>query len=201
MRREQICDEQRKKWKPRHGKSCHLSSDSSNPCWNGCLSDAVAAAEPEITGTFIDSKLEAAGELTSAKMIYNGLIHYSDGSIPFLTQKAFNMTYRAEVRAGVDLSKANTEVTDSEVTVTLPAVEIFDISIDNDSIQYYDEKAALLNWERKEDVLDAIASAKEQQTKEMDDLETMAQEQAKTLITGMLSETVGDKTLVVKFEE
>ena len=54
--------------------------------------------EPEITGTFIDSKLEAAGELTSAKMIYNGLIHYSDGSIPFLTQKAFNMTYRAEVR-------------------------------------------------------------------------------------------------------
>ena len=149
--------------------------------------------EPEITGTFIDSKLEAAGELTSAKMIYNGLIHYSDGSIPFLTQKAFNMTYRAEVRAGVDLSKANTEVTDSEVTVTLPAVEIFDISIDNDSIQYYDEKAALLNWERKEDV--------EQQTKEMDDLETMAQEQAKTLITGMLSETVGDKTLVVKFEE
>lgn len=36
-------------------------------------------------------------------MIYNGLIHYSDGSIPFLTQKAFNMTYRAEVRAGVDL--------------------------------------------------------------------------------------------------
>ena len=156
--------------------------------------------EPEITGTFIDSKLEAAGELTSAKMIYNGLIHYSDGSIPFLTQKAFNMTYRA----GVDLSKANTEVTDSEVTVTLPAVEIFDISIDNDSIQYYDEKAALLNWERKEDAMDAIASAKEdveQQTKEMDDLETMAQEQAKTLITGMLSETVGDKTLVVKFEE
>ena len=180
MRREQICDEQRKKWKPRHGKSCHLSSDRSNPCWNGCLSDAVA------------------------KMIYNGLIHYSDGSIPFLTQKAFNMTYRAEVRAGVDLSKANTEVTDSEVTVTLPAVEIFDISIDNDSIQYYDEKAALLNWERKEDAMDAIASAKEdveQQTKEMDDLETMAQEQAKTLITGMLSEMVGDKTLVVKFEE
>ena len=155
--------------------------------------------EPEITGTFIDSKLEAAGELTSAKMIYNGLIHYSDGSIPFLTQKAFNMTYRAEVRAGVNLAKANTEVTDSEVTVTLPAVEIFDISI-----QYYDEKAALVNWERKEDAMDAIASAKEdveQQTKEMDDLETMAQEQAKTLITGMLSETVGDKTLVVKFEE
>ena len=74
--------------------------------------------------------------------------------------------------------KANTEVTDSEVTVTLPAVEIFDISIDNDSIQYYDEKAALLNWERKEDAMDAIASAKEdveQQTQEMEDLETMAQ--------------------------
>ena len=152
--------------------------------------------QPEITGTFIDSKLEAAGELTSAKMIYNGLIHYSDGTIPLLTQKAFNMTYRAEVHAGVDLSQAKTEVTDTEVIV--------DISIDDDSIQYYDEKAALLNWERKEDALDAIASAKEdveQQTQEMEDLETMAREQAKTLITGMLSETIGDKTLVIKFEK
>jgi len=160
--------------------------------------------QPEITGTFIDSKLEAAGELTSAKMIYNGLIHYSDGTISLLTQKAFNMTYRAEVHAGVDLSQAKTEVTDTEVIVTLPAVEILDISIDDDSIQYYDEKAALLNWERKEDALDAIASAKEdveQQTQEMEDLETMAREQAKTLITGMLSETIGDKTLVIKFEK
>lgn len=160
--------------------------------------------QPEITGTFIDSKLEAAGELTSAKMIYNGLIHYSDGTIPLLTQKAFNMTYRAEAHAGVDLSQAKTEVTDTEVIVTLPAVEILDISIDDDSIQYYDEKAALLNWERKEDALDAIASAKEdveQQTQEMEDLETMAREQAKTLITGMLSETIGDKTLVIKFEK
>ena len=88
--------------------------------------------------------------------------------------------------------------------MTLPAVEILDISIDDDSIQYYDEKAALLNWERKEDALDAIASAKEdveQQTQEMEDLETMAREQAKTLITGMLSETIGDKTLVIKFEK
>ena len=45
-------------------------------------------------------------------------------------------------------------------------------------------RQALLNWERKEDALDAIASAKEdveQQTQEMEDLETMAREQAKTL--------------------
>lgn len=141
---------------------------------------------------------------TVKAVIYLLIVVILAGMVVYLTQKAFNMTYRAEVRAGVNLAKANTEVTDSEVTVTLPAVEIFDISIDNDSIQYYDEKAALLNWERKEDAMDAIASAKEdveQQTKEMDDLETMAQEQAKTLITGMLSETVGDKTLVVKFEE
>lgn len=160
--------------------------------------------QPEITGSFIDSKLEAAGELTSAKMIYNGLIHYSDGSIPFLTQKAFNMTYRAEVRAGVDLAKAKTTVTDAEVTVTLPAVEILDISIDSDSVQYYDEKSALLNWESKQDALDAIASAKEdveQQTKEMEDLKNMAQEQTKLLLDGMLSAAIGDKTLVVTFAE
>ena len=60
MRREQICDEQRKKWKPRHGKSCHLSSDRSNPCWNGCLSDAVAAAGPG-AGDYGDVYCQQAG--------------------------------------------------------------------------------------------------------------------------------------------
>ena len=44
MRREQICDEQRKKWKPRHGKSCHLSSDRSMAIGNAVLTVSAQCA-------------------------------------------------------------------------------------------------------------------------------------------------------------
>ena len=58
--------------------------------------------ETQITSSFISDKLEMVSELTTAKLTYNGLVYYSDGSIPLLTQKSFTMTYRAEVRAGVE---------------------------------------------------------------------------------------------------
>ena len=80
--------------------------------------------EPEITSSFINNKIEAAGELTSAKMIYNGLVRYSDGEIPFLTKKAFTMIYRAQVSAGIDTEKVTASVTDSKVTVRLPGGEL-----------------------------------------------------------------------------
>lgn len=114
------------------------------------------------------------------------------------------MTYRAEVHAGVDLSQAKTEVTDTEVIVTLPAVEILDISIDDDSIQYYDEKRSTseLGAERRCsgchcECKRGCGAADAGDGRSGND----GQEQAKTLITGMLSETIGDKTLVIKFEK
>ena len=116
-------------------------------------------SETQITSSFISDKLEMVSELTTAKLTYNGLVYYSDGSIPLLTQKSFTLTYRAEVRAGVDLSQADIKITDKEVQLTLPAVRILDTVVDSDSIQFYDEKAALLNWGKKTDVLDGMTAA------------------------------------------
>lgn len=55
---------------------------------------------PELTSTLVGSRLEAVSELTSAKMTYNGFIHSEEGTIPLLTQKAYFMTYEADVKAG-----------------------------------------------------------------------------------------------------
>ena len=159
--------------------------------------------EPQITSSFISNKLEMVSELTTAKLTYNGLVYYSDGSIPLLTQKSFTMTYRAEVRAGVDLSKAEIKITDKEVLLTLPAVQILDTVVDSDSIQFYDEKAALLNWGKKTDVLDGMTAAQKdvEEKADFDSLKLEAKNQTKQLLTGIFSGSIGNRELVVKFAE
>ena len=144
--------------------------------------------EPEITNTFISEKLEAVSELTTAKLTYTGLVRYTEGNIPFLTKKEFNMLYRAGVRAGIDLSQANIDVTDSEVKLTLPKAEIQEISVDADSIQFYDESFALFNGEKREDTVEALKVAEEdvRENGNMEDLMAEAQEQTEILLTGFL---------------
>ena len=157
--------------------------------------------EPEITNTFIGEKLEAVSELTTAKLTYTGLVRYTEGNIPFLTKKEFNMLYRAGVRAGIDLSQANIDVTDSEVKLTLPKAEIQEISVDADSIQFYDESFALFNGEKREDTVEALKVAEEdvRENGNMEDLMAEAQEQTEILLTGFLDELIGDRTLVISY--
>ena len=154
-------------------------------------------SETQITSSFISDKLEMVSELTTAKLTYNGLVYYSDGSIPLLTQKSFTMTYRAEVRAGVDLSQADIKITDKEVQLTLPAVRILDTVVDSD------EKAALLNWGKKTDVLDGMTAAQKdvEEKADFDSLKAEARTQTKQLLTGLFAGAIGERELVVKFAE
>lgn len=160
-------------------------------------------SESEITNSFISDKLEAASELTSAKLTYNGLVRYSEGNIPFITKKEFSMTYRAEVKAGIDLSKVESEITDSQVTIRIPKIEILDISVDESSIQFYDEKFALFNWEKKEDLLETLESAKldVQEHGDMDTLKANAKKQIQVLMEGLFKDCIGERVLVVEFKE
>ena len=159
--------------------------------------------ETQITSSFISDKLEMVSELTTAKLTYNGLVYYSDGSIPLLTQKSFTMTYRAEVRAGVDLSQTDIKITDKEVQLTLPAVRILDTVVDSDSIQFYDEKAALLNWGKKTDVLDGMTAAQKdvEEKADFDSLKAEAKTQTRQLLSGLFAGAIGERELVVKFAE
>lgn len=158
-------------------------------------------SEPEITNSFISDKLEAASELTSAKLTYNGLVRFSEGSIPFITKKEFSMIYRAEVKAGIDLSKVESEITDVQVKITVPRIEILDISIDESSIQFYDERFALLNWEKKEDLLETIQEAKAdvEAKGDMDGLKENAKNQIEILLVGLFEDCIGERELVIEF--
>lgn len=158
--------------------------------------------KPDITSAYISSKIETVSHLTTAELTYNGLIHYEEGDIPILTKKSFSMVYCAQVKAGVDLSKVESHVTDTEVVLIVPEVEIQEIDIDETSIQFYDEQVALFNWTEKEDTLDAMAAAKAdvEEKVNLTELKLKARTQTESLLKGLFEGTVGEREVRVQFQ-
>ena len=156
--------------------------------------------EPVIDSQFISAKLDEASDLTTATLTYNGLITYTDGNIPFITQKSFSMIYTAEIRAGIDMSKVDIKVTEDKVIITLPEVEIQGVDVDPDSIQFYDEKYALFNWSDKDDVVTAISSAEAdvQEKADINGLKDKSRVQAEEIIKGLLIDSIGERTLEIR---
>lgn len=151
---------------------------------------------PKIDATAISEQISKCSSLTTALLDYRGIVKYTDGEIAFINQKSFSMIYDAHVKAGVDLSQAEVDVSGNTVTVTLPKAEIQDISVDSDSLEFYDEQFALFNWTNKEDTAKAIEYAKEDAlTKaQASDILIQASEQAETAITTLLSPLVAQSS-------
>ena len=163
----------------------------------------VSSKKENVTIDVIMGKIENASELTSAKMICTGLKHYSDGKIPFLTEEAFSMTYSATVRAGIDMDKLDVKVTHSKVIINVPEVEIQDINIDDDSIQFYDKKFSLFSGDSKEDVIAARKEIKKdvQEKVEVQELKKTAKTQIEVLLKSLFEDSIGDRELEIRFEE
>ena len=81
------------------------------------------------------------------------------------------------------------DIKGNKVSVTLPKAEIQDITIDPDSLEFYDEKFALFNFQDRQDTVEALQYAKEDVTKQAEktDLLTTAEERAKTVITELVN--------------
>lgn len=162
--------------------------------------------KPTVDIAFVSSKLEDAAELTTQKLYYSGLVTVKEGSIPFITQKGFSMTYTAVVTAGIkDLSQAKITVDDAAktVNVVLPASEILDVNVDESTIAFYDEKRALFNWTDKTDVTDAIQMANSDVTKHtdlMNSLKSEADSHAKEIVSGLLEGAVGEYSVAVSVQ-
>lgn len=108
-----------------------------------------------------------------------------------LNKKSFVMFYTFEARAGVDLSKAEIDVNkhNRTIDITLPAPTIQSVSVDPDSLRFFDEESSLFNGNEVSDTADALKDAKTQSEKKLNkgDLLKNANEQAKTVIEKMYS--------------
>lgn len=154
-----------------------------------------------LSASTVHEELSACSELATTNLNYRGLVRYEDGDIDFLTKKGFTMIYDSKVRAGVDLDAAEVEVSGRTITVKLPAAQLFGVEIDADSIEFYDNKFALFNWENKQDTAEALKLAQEDAESKVDksDLLEKATEQARTLVETLLKPlTVGEEAYVVK---
>ncbi len=144
--------------------------------------------EPRVTATSIEERLSKCSDLTTARLDYRGIIKYEEGDIQYINKKSFSMIYDAHIKAGIDLSEAQVTVKDKEITVSFPEPEIQDITVDPDSLEFYDEKLALFNWTKKEDTQNAMKKAEEDAAEKAarTDLLSQAAEQARTVVTALL---------------
>ena len=146
----------------------------------------------KITSSFIESKLSDCSDLTTCNLEYVDLVKFEDGTIPFMTKKSFSMIYSANIRAGIDLSKASVKFVGDDVKIELPETEIQSIDVDTDSLRFYDEHFALFNWDKKEDITLAIQLAREDVEKnaDLERLKAQAQGQAELVIYKLIEPSV-----------
>ena len=106
--------------------------------------------EPEITSTLIQNRIEQASDLVTTKYHYTKVgkfensLNLNGWSIP-LTNKYFILTFEGEIQLGTDLSKANIKISDSTIHVTVDKPTVISNSIDESSIEVYDETKNIFN--------------------------------------------------------
>lgn len=113
--------------------------------WKG-----VQPNEPEITSDLISKKLVTISELATVDYIYTNMGKFEDVTnfygwqVPF-TKKAFIVSYDGEIKAGIDMKEVQVTVNGNRITIDLSQPKIFSHSIDNSSLQLFDEKSYLFN--------------------------------------------------------
>ena len=164
--------------------------------------------EATLTNRMVLSTITKSSELTTAKLNFQGFAKYDDKGIPVINKADFSMIYEATARIGIDLEKVKSRVIDPKkdkkgvVWITLPKAEVQEVKIKPDSIEYFNEKVALFNFDDKEDSDKAQTLAEEEARKQAENMGVLeyADMNAKELIIGILSEVVPEN-YEIKFEE
>lgn len=128
--------------------------------------DAVTTAE-KMEAVVVDSKVLAAGELITAKYMYTDLGQYENSKmfygtkIPFTTSK-FMLSYDGVIQAGVDLQQVAVKADGltKTVKVTVPDAVILGHTMDEESVQIFDEKSSLFNKISLQDYSEFFADQK-----------------------------------------
>ncbi len=147
-----------------------------------------AKKEPTVTTSVITSQLQNMSDLTTSQLQYRGMIRYEEGTITFINKKSYTMLYDASVKAGIDMGQAKIQMKGKKVKVALPKAKVQDIVINPDTLEFYDEKNSLFNWDDKQDTVKALQLAKEDATARIDEAELLkqAEQQAELLIKNLV---------------
>lgn len=143
-------------------------------------------AEPEITTTIVSRQLQTMQDLTTAKENDYGFEEFSEGNIAHVNKKKFTMFYSYEIRAGVDLAKAEIKVHDDTrtISITLPKATLQSVSVDPDSLRFFDSESSLFNGNEVTDTAEALKHAKKSASDKASKSELLqeADKQAKQIV-------------------
>lgn len=156
-----------------------------------------------INSIAIQNQIRTMSELATSKVSYQGMISYEEGKYAFIDKKKYNMIYTSEVKAGVDLSKANVKVDEKNKTITvdLPDPEILSVYIDPSQTQFYDEHYSLFNLPDSSTGTQAMKMAEEDSLDHVDQeaLIASAKKQAEEVVSGLVKIGVPeDYTIEIK---
>ena len=154
-----------------------------------------------VTDTFLESRLEAASELTTAKFIYSGVLDYDSGGVVLINRSRFSMFYSAVVRAGIDVEDIGIEVDDKTVTLTIPSATIMDVHIDPTSLRFFDEKSGIVSSNSHNETAEALQLVEEDIRKvDMTQQISFANEQLDDIMRGLFEGVIGDRELVLSHD-
>lgn len=111
---------------------------------------------PVISADIISQQIMDIQELVTVEYRYTNMGVFEDQkdfygwSVP-LTRKSFIVSYDGIIKAGVDLSGLNVQVSGNTVSVTIPKAEIMSHEIVEDSVEIFDEKDNIFNPIKIED--------------------------------------------------
>ena len=157
------------------------------------LRQASQAAEPQITGDLLASRLRSVQELVTVSYYYTNMgrfenqVDFYGWKVPFTT-KSFIVSYDGVIKAGVDLEQLQVSIGDREVTVTLPESRIISHEIPEDSLEVFDENDNIFNPITIEDYAGFTKDQKEAMELRAAEngLLTSAEEKARTTVESFL---------------
>ncbi len=171
----------------------------------------MGPGESKVTQTTVKEQLVSASDLITTRYHYSNVGRYENSleingwSIP-LTDKYFILTYEGEALLGVDMSAADVNIAGNTISIELPPIEILSNSIDEKSIEVYNESKNIFNPISVNDYKEFVTKEKESIEKEIKEknIYETAQQQAVESIQQILDLSAPIKenyTVDVKFKD
>ena len=169
-------------------------------CFYAGRSIGKSAGSTEMSAVVLENRLTEISEFASLTYTYTNMAEFENSKdfygikVPFTT-KSFIITYDGTIKAGVDLAKAEVDVSGKKITVTLPAAEILSHEIDEDSLEIFDENTSIFNPLKVSDYNTFNKEQKAEMEKKATDkgLLTEAGKKAADAIDDFISQLGGDE--------
>lgn len=169
-------------------------------CFFAGRSIGKSAGSTEMSAVVLENRLTEISEFASLTYTYTNMGEFENSKdfygikVPFTT-KSFIITYDGTIKAGVDLAKAEVDVSGKKITVTLPAAEILSHEIDEDSLEIFDENTSIFNPLKVSDYNTFNKEQKAEMEKKATDkgLLTEAGKKAADAIDDFISQLGGDE--------